>query len=90
MERIFKMAEELTVRDSSGSITQYGFSPILLIIGLSILIERHGGYYFGRNSDGSFNPDDIGVANEGSIKAFEELLELKEKGLTTQTPKMRA
>ncbi|NLG89980.1 MAG: extracellular solute-binding protein, partial [Clostridiaceae bacterium] len=83
----FKMAEELTVRDSSGSITQYGFftNPTNYWF-IYPLIERHGGYYFGRNSDGSFNPDDIGVANEGSIKAFEELLELKEKGLTTQTP----
>jgi len=83
----FKKAEELTIRDSNGNITQYGFliNPTNYWF-IYPLIERHGGYYFGKNADGSFNPDDIGVANEGSVKAFEELLVLKEKGLTTQTP----
>ncbi|NSW91427.1 MAG: extracellular solute-binding protein [Firmicutes bacterium] len=85
-DEFFKKAEELTVKDSKGNITQYGFliDPTNYWF-IYPLIERHGGYYFGKNPDGSFNPDDIGVANEGSVKAFEELLALKKKGLTTQT-----
>lgn len=82
----FQKADELTVKDSKGNISQYGFmiDPTNYWF-VYPLVERYGGYYFGRNADGSFNPDDLGVANEGAVKAYEELLELKNKGLTTQT-----
>lgn len=81
----FQKADELTVKDSKGNISQYGFmiDPTNYWF-VHPLIERYGGYYFGKNPDGSFNPDDLGVANEGAIKAYEELLTIKEKGLSTQ------
>jgi arabinogalactan oligomer/maltooligosaccharide transport system substrate-binding protein len=82
----FNLAEELTLKDGIGNITQYGFlvNPTSYWF-IYPLVERYGGYYFGRNADGSFNPDDLGVANDGSVQAFTELLALKEKGLTTMT-----
>jgi len=82
----FKKAEELTIKNEKGEITQYGFliNPTNYWFAYP-MIARHGGYYFGKNPDGSFNPSDIGLANEGSVKAFNELLELKEKGMTVQS-----
>ncbi|MBF8435911.1 maltose ABC transporter substrate-binding protein [Halanaerobiaceae bacterium Z-7014] len=36
----------------------------------------YGGYVFGEDEDGVLNPMDIGLNNEGSIRALEELVEL--------------
>lgn len=35
------------------------------------IISGAGGYTFGINADGSFNPDDIGLNNEGAVKGLE-------------------
>ncbi|MBN1430890.1 MAG: maltose ABC transporter substrate-binding protein [Anaerolineae bacterium] len=34
------------------------------------LYTSYGGYIFGRDADGNFTPDDIGMANEGMIKGM--------------------
>lgn len=82
----FTLAEELTIKDENGNVTQYGFmiDPTNYWF-IYPLATRYGGYYFGQNEDGSFNPDDLGIANEGSIEAYTELLALKDKGMTTLT-----
>ncbi|RJF44931.1 extracellular solute-binding protein [Actinomyces sp. 2119] len=40
-----------------------------------------GGYLFGRNEDGSYNPDDLGVGKEGSLQAAERISELGSDGV---------
>lgn len=85
-EEFFKKADELTTRDAKGNVTQYGFmiDPTNYWFTYPIL-EKNGGYHFGKNADGSYNMDDVGVAKEGTVKGVEELLALKGKGLTTMT-----
>ncbi|MCJ1697995.1 maltose ABC transporter substrate-binding protein [Rathayibacter caricis] len=39
-----------------------------------------GGYLFGRNADGSLNPDDLGVGQPGSIAAAEKIAALGDTG----------
>ena len=40
-----------------------------------------GGYVFGRDEAGSYNPSDVGLDNEGGIAAIEEIQRLTELGL---------
>ncbi|MBD8068637.1 extracellular solute-binding protein [Bacillus sp. PS06] len=35
------------------------------------LMSAYGGYIFGTDADGSFNPDDIGLNNDGAVKGAE-------------------
>ena len=37
----------------------------------------YGGYVFGRDAEGNLNPDDIGLANEGSVRAAEFIRSLR-------------
>ncbi|MHB8963477.1 MAG: sugar ABC transporter substrate-binding protein [Saccharofermentanales bacterium] len=80
----FAKAEELTVR-SGNEITRYGtqIAPNNYWF-IYPLIKNEGGYYFGKNTDGSYNPADIGIDNAGTKSAITKLLALKSKGLTTQ------
>lgn len=34
------------------------------------ILEAYGGYVFGKNADGTWNPDDLGIANDGAIAAY--------------------
>ena len=43
-----------------------------------------GGYVFGTNADGSWNPQDVGIDSEGSIAAFEWLDSMYEDGLLSR------
>ena len=45
------------------------------------LYTSGGGYLFGKNSDGSLNPDDMGVGAEGSIAAAKKIGELGTDGV---------
>ena len=47
------------------------------------LYTAGGGYIFGTNPDGSYNPDDMGVGKEGSITAAEKLAALEEAGVVS-------
>ena len=40
-----------------------------------------GGYLFGKNQDGSYNPEDLGIGKEGSIKAAEKIRQLGQQGV---------
>jgi len=40
------------------------------------LFTGFGGYVFGRDAEGNYNPDDVGLDNAGGIKALEELDQL--------------
>ncbi len=45
------------------------------------LFTADGGYIFGTNADGSYNPDDLGVDSEGGIAAAARLGQLAKDGL---------
>jgi arabinogalactan oligomer / maltooligosaccharide transport system substrate-binding protein len=47
------------------------------------LYTAGGGYIFGTNPDGSYNPQDMGVGGEGSIAAAEKLAALEEAGVVS-------
>ncbi|MHB1452407.1 MAG: sugar ABC transporter substrate-binding protein [Saccharofermentanales bacterium] len=80
----FAKAEEMTVR-SGDAISLYGTQiAVNNYWFIYPLIRNEGGYYFGRNDDGSYNPSDIGLDNAGTSAAIGKLLALKAKGLTTQ------
>lgn len=77
-EQVREISEQL---QSSGE-AQYGF----LARGGDFyhnypIITAYGGYVFGTNEDGSYNPADIGIANEGGIAAAEWLSGMYKDGL---------
>lgn len=45
------------------------------------IVTALGGYVFGRNADGSYNPDDLGIDSEGSLAAARYFGELSELGV---------
>ena len=45
------------------------------------IVTALGGYVFGRNADGSYNPDDLGIDSEGSLAAAQYFSELSEQGV---------
>ena len=58
---------------------------------LEPIFTAGGGYMFGKNADGSYNADDLGVGGEGSIKAAEKIAWMGQQGaLTTSIDKNNA
>ena len=47
------------------------------------LFTSAGGYLFGKNPDGSYNPDDLGVGTPGGIAAGQKIGELGKAGVLT-------
>lgn len=45
------------------------------------LFTADGGYAFARNDDGTYNPDDLGIASPGAIAAGERLADLTKAGI---------
>lgn len=45
------------------------------------LFTADGGYAFGTNADGSYNPDDLGIGSEGAIAAGKRLQQLTDDGI---------
>ena len=45
------------------------------------IVTALGGYVFGRNADGSYNPEDLGIDSEGSLAAARYFSELSEQGV---------
>ncbi|HKX74235.1 MAG TPA: maltose ABC transporter substrate-binding protein [Acidimicrobiia bacterium] len=45
------------------------------------IVTAFGGYVFGRNADGSYNPDDLGIDSEGSLAAAQYFGELSDQGV---------
>lgn len=77
-EELITIAKGLTNREEG----RYGFliqtpDPYHLFP----LLSATGGYVFGENPDGTTNPLDIGLANEGSIRGANLLLRLIEEGI---------
>lgn len=76
-EEVREVAAELEEEGavSQGYILQsrdpYHFYPI---------VTAHGGYVFGRDEEGSYNPDDVGVDSEGGLEAARWLDSMVEEG----------
>jgi maltose-binding protein MalE len=45
------------------------------------IVTAFGGYVFGRNDDGSYNPDDLGIDSEGGLAAASYFSELSNQGV---------
>lgn len=45
------------------------------------LFTADGGYAFGRNADGTYNPDDLGIGSAGAIAAGQRLQQLTNEGI---------
>jgi arabinogalactan oligomer / maltooligosaccharide transport system substrate-binding protein len=45
------------------------------------IVTAFGGYVFGRNDDGSYNPDDLGIDSEGGLAAATYFSELSAQGV---------
>jgi maltose-binding protein MalE len=45
------------------------------------IVTALGGYVFGLNDDGSYNPDDLGIDSEGGLAAAQYFSELSEQGV---------
>lgn len=45
------------------------------------IVTAFGGYVFGRNDDGSYNPEDLGIDSEGGLAAASYFSELSEQGV---------
>jgi len=45
------------------------------------IVTALGGYVFGRNADGSYNPDDLGIDSEGGLAAASYFSELSDQGV---------
>lgn len=79
-EELYKLADELTIVGDDGTVEQYG----LLLNAKNLwftypILEEYGGYYFGKDFDGSNNVHDLGLANDGMAAGIEKLLELQQK-----------
>lgn len=81
-DELFELARELTRKEDSDNVEIYGFlvNPEDYYFTYP-LYSGYGGYVFGRDDKGNFKADDIGIANEGSIKALEQLKSLVDEGI---------
>lgn len=53
---------------------QYGFLALFdQTYYANSVLSGYGGYVFGKNSDGTFNPEDIGLNNEGAVEGANEI-----------------
>ncbi|MFA9556388.1 extracellular solute-binding protein [Evansella sp. AB-rgal1] len=78
MEELYELAEELT----NTANDEYGFLfEALNFYHVHPWIGGYGGYVFAQDAEGNYDPDDIGLNNEGTIAAFEEIQSLFDRGL---------
>lgn len=45
------------------------------------IIRNYGGYYYGTDEDGNYNPYDVGLNNEGTLQFVDKMKELQAQGL---------
>lgn len=78
MEELYEMAEGLT---NAGN-DEYGFLfEALNFYHVFPWIGGYGGYVFGQDADGNYDPEDIGLNNEGSVQAYAEVQSLFDRGI---------
>ncbi|QKS72979.1 extracellular solute-binding protein [Paenalkalicoccus suaedae] len=82
MEEVYALAEEMT--DAAND--DYGFLfEALNFYHVFPWIGGHGGYVFSQDADGNYDTDDIGLASEGAVTAYEEVQSLFDRGIIPRT-----
>ena len=76
MDEYFKFSEEQKAKGEYGLIAK--FDQVYYSFGA---MYAYGGYIFNRDDKGNFNPEDVGLANQGSVDAVSYLKTFFEKGL---------
>ncbi|MBB5174342.1 extracellular solute-binding protein [Texcoconibacillus texcoconensis] len=67
-EELFEFSQEFTNRDAD----EYGFLMEMGNIYFTYpFFDAFGGYIFGQDADGAYDPEDIGLNNEGSVQGAE-------------------
>ncbi|WP_416149002.1 extracellular solute-binding protein [Salipaludibacillus sp. HK11] len=78
MEELYDLSEELTDVGND----EYGFLfEALNFYHVYPWMGGHGGYVFNQDAEGNYDPEDIGLANEGSVEAYAEVQSLFDRGL---------
>jgi arabinogalactan oligomer / maltooligosaccharide transport system substrate-binding protein len=78
MEELYDLAEELT----NVANDEFGFLfEALNFYHAFPWIGGHGGYVFGQDADGNYDPEDIGLNNEGAVRSYEEIQSLFNRGI---------
>ncbi len=78
----FDRAEQLTLKNADGTIAQYGALLDCKDVWFNYpIIRNFGGYYYGVDRNGGYNPFDIGYNNEGMIQYCEFLKEKMRTGI---------
>ncbi|MBW4437188.1 MAG: extracellular solute-binding protein [Pleurocapsa minor GSE-CHR-MK-17-07R] len=79
-DEVFAITQELVDSGAAprgwvvSSNASYDFQPVM---------SAFGGYVFGRNDDGSYNPQDIGIGNAGAVAAGEYIDQYVQAGYIT-------
>ncbi|MBO0993105.1 extracellular solute-binding protein [Bacillus sp. SD088] len=80
IEEAFEMSKELT----NASKDEYGYLVLPEFYYLYSFINSYGGYVFGEE-DGIYDPEDIGLNNEGAIEGLTKYQEFVKEGLIPKT-----
>jgi len=80
IEEVFEMSQEFT----DPSQDKYGYLVPPDFYYLYSFINAYGGYIFGEK-DGVYNPDDIGLNNEGTVEGLTKYQEFVKEGLLPKT-----
>lgn len=78
MEELYDLAEDLT----NAANDEYGFLfEALNFYHVFPWIGGYGGYVFLQDEEGNYEPDNIGLNNEGAVQAYAEVQSLFERGI---------
>lgn len=80
IEEVFEVSKEIT----DPSEDRYGFLISPEFYYLYSFINAYGGYVFGEE-DGSYDPDDIGLNNDGAVEGLTKYQEFINEGLLPKT-----
>lgn len=85
-DEFFALSEELTRKDTGGDYLVRGTLLNSRDMWFTYpIIREFGGYYYGQFNDGTYNPYDIGLDNEGMLQYVDKIKELKGKGLVLES-----
>ena len=81
IEELVAVGQELVAAGQVSEVLAYPVSNVGNPYFIQPLYTSGGGYVFGEESDGGFDPADLGVGSPGSIEAYEKIAALGERGL---------
>jgi arabinogalactan oligomer/maltooligosaccharide transport system permease protein len=84
----FQMAEDLTIRENESILRRGAYFNVTDMWFNYPIISHYGGYYYGMK-DGTYNPFDIGLDNEGMLDYVNKMKEMQELGLVIDNREKR-